>query len=107
MALTWTLAMTSVGSLLLIAALFLSSNGFFRNDAILCILLNLSGGALLTTGSVGGAVTSSEFYPFVVINATFALIAFAAFCRWVHKMIVHSKDAEDNSTVKTRSENQV
>lgn len=80
-AISWTLACSVAGSCGVIMALFLSSNGFYAADDILCIALNAIGGGLLTAGSAGNAVESPEFWPFVVLNAVFGLVASMALVR--------------------------
>lgn len=55
MAVNW-LYFTSTGSVLVIFALFLSSNGILGADTLRVILLNLLGGALLTAGSIGNSI---------------------------------------------------
>ena len=88
MAVAWTLVFSSVGSALIITALFLTSNGIKRGDNVDIILLNLLGGALLTAASLGGALREedgSDFIPFAILNGVFALIAASALARWVRK----------------------
>ena len=82
MAVNW-LYFTSIGSVLIIFALFLSSNGILGADTLRVILLNFFGGALLTAGSIGNALgeDGEQFYPFIVLNSIFSLIAAAAFVR--------------------------
>ena len=80
---SWTLACSGIGSCGVIFALFLTSNGFFPATSLGCILLNFVGGGLLTVGSAGNAVESSEFVPFVVLNAVFSLVALVALVRLV------------------------
>jgi hypothetical protein len=78
---SWTLGCSTLGSCGVISALFLSSNGYFPATGLLCISLNLGGGGLLTAGSAGNAVESSEFIPFIVLNAVFSLVACVALGR--------------------------
>jgi hypothetical protein len=82
---SWTLACSTAGSCGIIMALFLSSNGFFAANDLLCIALNAIGGGLLTAGSAGNAVESPEFWPFVVLNAVFGLVATMALARWLFR----------------------
>ena len=82
---SWTLLCSATGSCGVILALFLSANAISPADSLTCILLNLVGGALLTVGSAGNAVDSSEFYPFLVLNGVFALVATAALGRWFRR----------------------
>jgi hypothetical protein len=78
---------TSVGSVLIIFALFLSANGYLAADTLRVILLNLSGGALLTLGSVGNGMgeEGEQFYPFIALNGIYSLIAAAALVRYMCK----------------------
>jgi len=86
MAINW-LYFTSIGSVLIILALFLSANGILRADTFRVIFLQLLGGGLLTAGSIGNAVglSGSEFYPFIVLNGIFSLVAAAALVRYAQK----------------------
>ena len=84
---SWTLVCSATGSCGVILALFLSANGLFAAEHLLCILLNLAGGALLTAGSAGNAVESSEFIPFVVLNGVFVVVAVTALGRWCRRKL--------------------
>jgi len=89
MAFAWTLVLSSVGSLLIITALFLTVNGIYRGDNVGIILLNILGGALLTAAATGNAFgeDGTEFIPFVILNGIFALIAASGLARWLRKKI--------------------
>jgi hypothetical protein len=100
MAVAWTLVFSSVGSALIITALFLTSNGIKRGDNVDIILLNLLGGALLTAASLGGALREedgSDFIPFAILNGVFALIAASALARWVRKTLCDPGGASQTS----------
>ena len=83
---SWTLICSAAGSCGVILALFLSSNNITKASDLFCISLNLIGGLLLTAGSLGNAIHSTEFIPFVVLNAVFALVAAAALIRRVQQV---------------------
>jgi hypothetical protein len=101
-AISWTLVCSASGSCGIILALFLSSNGFFAADDLLCIMLNAIGGALLTVGSAGNAVESAEFWPFVVLNAVFGLVATMALGRWF--FCKRSSEEEEDEKVPSTEE---
>ncbi|CAE8658222.1 unnamed protein product [Polarella glacialis] len=111
MSVAWTLILTSVGSCLGISALFLTSNGFYPGDNLWIILLNLAGGALLTTGSLGNVFGEggSEFVPFVILNGVFALIAASGLARLVRKNLCgvapHNNNHNNNNNKSNNNNN--
>ena len=92
-AMSWMLVCSIVGATATILALFLSSNNFLAAEHVVCILLNLAGGVLLSAGATGNAVDSGEFIPFVVLNVIFALIALMALGRWCRRRLQDSEHA--------------
>ena len=67
-----------MGVLLILIAYFLNINNKLEPDNIIYILLNLFGGMLACLASV-----LMEFYPFVLLEGTWAVVSFVALIKYL------------------------
>ena len=67
-----------LGVLLILIAYFLNINNKLESNNIIYILLNLFGGMLACLASV-----LMEFYPFVLLEGTWAVVSFVALIKYL------------------------
>ncbi len=67
-----------MGVLLILIAYFLNINNKLESNNIIYILLNLFGGMLACLASV-----LMEFYPFVLLEGTWAVVSFVALIKYL------------------------